>query len=256
MFPEDYPRTWSEMSFEFKGMFAYHLSITVMVIASGWLTPIEETLIAAALMLAIAVASFIRRLRHEWHWQGVTALRAAGAVLVAVLTGYFLFATSGLALQAQGLELDRPYAWSPFILAGLGIGVFIVLNVLRITHLSEKAFREECGDQGLQPQPAPPPEPRWKVITKYVFIAAFLAVWLEGVTFFYVYDRTIRAGSPTPTVERSVAFKNKGVTVYITSAEKQLIDQLQRFMFVGIPAVMAASVFLHFVLKIRISFLR
>ena len=256
MFPEDYPRTWSEMSFEFKGMFAYHLSITVMVIASGWLTPIEETLIAAALMLAIAVASFIRRLRHEWHWQGVTALRAAGAVLVAVLMGYFLFATSGLALQAQGLELDRPYAWSPFILAGLGIGVFTVLNVLRITHLSEKAFREECGDQGLQPKPAPPPEPRWKVITRYAFAAAFIAVWLGGVTFFYVHDRTFRSGAPTPTAEQTVAFTNKGVTVYVTPAEKRLVDQLQGFMFIGIPAMLATAFFLQFVLKIRFQGLR
>ncbi|MBP6010977.1 MAG: hypothetical protein KBA31_02015 [Alphaproteobacteria bacterium] len=256
MFPENYPRTWSEMSFEFKGMFAYHLSIIVMVIAGRGLTPIEQTLIAAALMLAIAVASFIRRLRHEWHWQGVTALRAAGAVLVAALMGYFLFATSGLALQAQGLEFDRPYAWSPFILAGLGIGVFLVLNALRITHLSENTFREECGDHGLQPQPAPPPEPRWKVITRYVFIAAFLAVWLAGVTFFYVYDRTIRASSPMPTVERSVAFNNKGVTVYITPAEKQSIDRLQGFMFIGIPAALAAAFFLQYVLKIRMSLLR
>ena len=198
MFSEDSPRTWSEMSFEFKGMFAYHVVMMVMMLAGGGLALIGQMTIAAAIVLVIAIASVIRRLRHKWRWQGVTPLRAGGAVLVITLMGYFLFAAAGGALQEQGLALQS--GLGPWALAGFGIAVFSVLSVLRITHMSEKAFREECGEQAARPKPEPPAEPRWKAITKYAFIALFIAIWLGGVTFFYVHDRAIRAGSPTPTV--------------------------------------------------------
>jgi hypothetical protein len=257
MFSDDYPRTWSDMSFDFKGMFLYHIAMMAMMLLGRGLAFIEQIFIAGAIMLVIAVASFVRRLRHRWHWRGLTVARGGGAVLMVALMGFFLFASAGGALQAQGFSFERPFYLGPWALAALGIAVFSILNVLRITHLSEKVYQEECGDQAqAQTEPAPPPEPRWKVITKYVFIAAFLAVWLEAVTFFYVFDRTIRSSSPTPTVERTVALKNKGVTVYVTPVEKHLVDQLQGFMFVGIPAMIATAFFLQYVLKIRISLLR
>ena len=256
MFSDDYPRTWSDMSFDFKGMFVYHITMMAMMLLGRGLAFIEQIFIAAAIILAIAVASFIRRLRHKWHWRGLTAMRAGGAALTIALMGFFLFATAGGAFQAQDFSFERPFFLGPWALALLGIAVFSVLNVLRITHLAEKTFQEECGDQAREPEPAPPPEPRWKVITKYVFTAAFLAVWLEAVTFFYMFDRTIRSSSPTPTVERTAAFKNKGVTVYVTPAEKQLVDQLRDFMFVGIPTMIATAFFLQYVLKIQFRVLR
>ena len=94
------------------------------------------------------------------------------------------------------------------------------------------------------------------MVTRYVFTAAFLAVWLEGVTFFYVYDRTLRSSSPVPTAEHSVALNNKGVTVYVTPAEMRLIDQLRDFMFIGIPSMIATAFFLQYVLKIRYAHLK
>lgn len=251
MFSDDSPQTWSETSFELKGMFAYHIVMMVMMLAGGSLALIEQIAIAAAIVLVIALASVIRRLRHKWRWQGVTPMRAGNALLTAVLMGYFLFATAGGAMQAFALE--RPVAIAPWALAVLGIAVFSVLKVLRITHISEKAFQEECGEQAGKTKPELPPEPRWKVITQYVFAVAFIAVWLGGVTFFYVHDRTFRSGAPTPTAEQTVAFTNKGVTVYVTPEEKHLVDQLQAFMFIGFPAAIATAFFLQFVLKIRFS---
>jgi hypothetical protein len=227
-----------------------------MMIAGVRLAFVEQIAIAGAIAASIAVASVVRRLRHKWHWKGLTPLRAGGAVLMIGLMGYFLFAAAGGALQAPNFAIDRPFGMGPWVLAGLGIAVFSVLNVLRITHLSEKAFREECGEQAGQAKPEPPPEPRWKVITKYAFAVAFLAVWLEGVTFFYVFDRTFRSGSPIPTVERTATLTNHGVTVYVTPAEKRLVDQLQGFMFICIPAAIATGFFLQYVLKVRTNFLR
>lgn len=250
------PRTWSDMSFDFKGMFLYHISMGVLLLLGGTLLFIQQIFIAVAIALVISVASLVRRLRHGWRWQGLTPLRAGGAVLMSALMGYFLFAGAGGALQAQGILLDRPFALGPWVLAGLGIAVFSVLNVLRITHLSEKAFRDECGEQAGQAKPEPPPEPRWKTIAMYAFMVAFLAVWLEAVTFFYVFDRTFRSGSATPTVERTATLTNHGATVYVTPAEKHLVDQLQGFMFVGIPAAIATAFFLQYVLKVRFDFVR
>lgn len=246
----DYPQTWSDTSFEFKGFFLYHISMMVMMVLGTGLSFIEQILIAAAIALSIAVASFIRRLRHKWRWRGVSILRASGAIATAALMGWFLFAVAGGALLANDFAFDRPFAIGPWILAGLGIAVYSVLDLLRIMPRSETAFRVDCGE-GERAEPKPPPEPRWKTITKYVFVAAFLAVWLEAVTFFYVHDRALRASSPVPTVERTAAFENKGKTVYVTPEEKRLVDQLQGFMFIGIPAAIAMAFFLQFVLKIR-----
>jgi hypothetical protein len=256
MFSDDYPRTWSEMSFEFKGMFAYHIVMMAMMLVGGSLAFIAQIAIAGVIAFLVAAASLLRRLRHRWRWPGLTVLRAAGAVLLAALMGYFLFAGVGGALQAQSFALDRPFAPGPWMLAGLGIAVFSILNVLRVTHVSEKAFQRECGDQALEPQPAPPPEPRWKVVTKYVFFVGFLAVWLEVVTAIYVFDRTFRSGSPMPSAEQTAPLTNHGVTVYVTPAEKRLVDQLQGFMFIGIPAAIATAFFLQYVLKIRFSTIR
>lgn len=69
-------------------------------------------------------------------------------------------------------------------------------------------------------------------------------------------DRTFRSGSPTPTVERTATLTNHGATVYVTPAEKRLVDQLETFMFIGIPAAIATAFFLQFVLKVRFNELR
>lgn len=251
MFSDDNPRTWSDMSFEFKGMFVYYIVMMAMMLVGGSLVLGQQIAIAAGVALLIALASFIRRIRRGWRWRGITALRAIGALVMAVLMGYFLFATAGGAMQA--FAVDRPAGMAPWALAVLGIAVFSVLKVLRIAHVSEKAFQEECGEQASDARPERPLEPRWKVITKYVFAVAFIAIWLEGVTFFYVYDRTFRSGAPTPTAERTVAFTNKGVTVYVTPAEKDLVDQLRKVMFIGFPAAIVTGLFLQFVLKIRFN---
>ena len=146
MISDDSPRSWSDMSFEFKGMFVYHIVMMAMMLLGDSLAFIEQIFIAAAIALLIAVASFIRRVRNKWRWRGITALRAGGALVTAALMGYFLFATAGGAMQAFAVE--RPVGIAPWALAVLGIAVFSVLNVLRITHVSEKAFQEECGEQG------------------------------------------------------------------------------------------------------------
>ena len=256
MFSDDHPRTWSDMSFEFKGMFLYHIAMMAMFVAGQGLLFFEQIIVATAILLVIATASSFRRIRHKWRWPGVTTLRTARAVLTLALMAFFLFATAGGAVEAQGLSLTRPFALGPWVFAVLGIAIFSVLNVLNVTHLSERAFRDECSDQARQPKPAPPPEPRWKLVAKYVFAAAFLIVWLEGVTFFYVYTRTLRSASPVPTVEQSVALSERGKTVYVTPAEMRLIDQLRSFMFVAIPASIATAFFLQYVLKVRLSSLR
>ena len=252
MSPDNNPRSLAGASFEFKGMFFYHICMMIMMVVGTGLTFIEQIFIAAAIALSVATASFIRRLRRKWRWRGVSVLRATGAIGTAALMGYFLFATSSGALLASDFAIDRPFGIGPWILAGLGIAVFAVLDALNVVHGTERAFRMDCGEEAAeQPEPEVAPEPRWKRVISYAFAVAFLAVWLEGVTFFYVHDRTLRASSPTPTFERSAALENKGRTVYVTTAEKRLVDQLETFMVIGIPAAIATGFFLQFVLKIR-----
>ncbi len=147
MFSDDTARSWSDLSFDFKGMFVYHIAMMVMMIAGARLAFIEQIAIAGAIAASIAAASLVRRLRHKWRWKGLTPLRAGGALLLIALMGYFLFAAAGGALQAPSFAIDRPFGFGPWVLAGLGIAVFSVLNVLRITYRSERAFLEDCGER-------------------------------------------------------------------------------------------------------------
>jgi len=49
--------------------------------------------------------------------------------------------------------------------------------------------------------------------------AAFFAIWLLGMAFFYVHGVAIKAGASSPTETRTAAITEHGRTVYVTAAE-------------------------------------
>jgi uncharacterized protein YbjT (DUF2867 family) len=143
-------------------------------------------------------------------------------------------------------------ALGPWALACVGIGVFYVLSTLRLVRMAEQDFIADCRDEEVADD-APPPDPRWKAVVRVVFYAAFLAVWLQGVTAIYLFSSTFEAGSPQATADRSAPLVNHGVTRYVTAAEKELVDQMLAAMMIGIPSAIAAAFFIQFVLRIRLS---
>jgi hypothetical protein len=240
-----YPRTWSEMTFEFKGLIFFHVTMMIMMLTGRALTFEGQAVIAGGIALLVALWSLIRRARAGWRWRKPGPLRIAGAVLGAALITYFIAA-------ASNFSPARFMALGPWAFAGIGIGVFYVLSTLRLVRMAEQDFIADCRDEEVADD-APPVEPRWKSVVRAVFYAAFLAVWLQAVTAIYLFSSTFEAGSPQATAERSAPLVNHGVTRYVTAAEKELVDRMLGAMMIGIPSAIAAAFFIQFVLRIRLS---
>src|SRR5262245_59812028 len=119
--------------------------------------------------------------------------------------------------------------------------------------MSEKEFAADCGEGSESAEPKSPPEPRWKVVTKWVLLTAFALVWLEAVTAFSLNISTFRDGSPVPTVEKSEPMTEKGHTVYVRPADKKLADQAMALAFIGIPATILTAFFLQFVVGVKLT---
>jgi hypothetical protein len=240
-----YPRTWSEMSFEFKGLFIYHIAMIAMMLAGSALAFAEQAAVAAGIALLIALWSLIRRVRGGWRWRKPGPLRVAGAVVAAALLIYFIGA-------GTNFSLTRLATLGPWALAGVGIGVFFVLNVLRLVRLAEQDFIADSLGEAVADE-APPTEPRWKAVVRSIFYGAFLLVWLQGVTAIYLFSSTFEAGSVQPTAERTAPLVNHGVTRFVTAAKENLVDQMLAVMMEAIPSAIAAAFFIQLVLRVRLS---
>jgi hypothetical protein len=90
------PKSWADMSLEYKLFFVYFLSVGVMPLLSWRISVTLELFSAPALLFAFTVLSIRRRRACSWRWPGVDAKEVLGAGLTAVLIGYFLYAESRL----------------------------------------------------------------------------------------------------------------------------------------------------------------
>jgi len=237
--------SWSGMSFEMKAFFAFHVSMMVMMVAGSGLAFLDKALIAGAIALSLSILSAIRRLRRGWRWRGASVGRWLFAVLNALLFCYFIGAVTGFSLA----KFERLGPWA---FAGIGIGVFGVLNILQIVHRTEAGFLSDCGE-GTVHDYSVEREPAWKRVLGVVYSILFLVVWLAFVTFFYVRSSILSASSPIPTMGKTVAMAENGRTVYVSPADKNLVDLLQLAPMVGIPSIVTLGFFLQFVLKVRLN---
>lgn len=239
------PKTWSEMSFELKGMMLYHVSMIALMLFGRSLAFIDQAFIAGGLALSISIMSAIRRLRHRWHWRGVSGWRVLGVVLMLALIVYFLLTVSLFSLS----RLTELGGWT---FAAVGLATFMVLHGLRIVHFAEATFQSECGDEGLEAPPPPPRLPFWQAAVKWTFFGLFIAVWLWMVTAMYFSRVAFQEGLPAPAGEKVVAVTDKGVTRYVTIYEKQRGDDMLALVPIAFLTVMAFGAFVQFVLKVRV----
>ncbi len=87
-------------------------------------------------------------------------------------------------------------------------------------------------------------------ILRLAYCIFFLIVWLDAVASFYHFGSAFRNGALTPNALQSEPLSNHGDVVYITSAEKKMIEILQTGMAIGIPSVLFVGAILHFILGI------
>jgi hypothetical protein len=90
-------------------------------------------------------------------------------------------------------------------------------------------------------------------MVRAVYSTAFVTVWLLGVGSFYDYGLAYRSGSLQPTDTQTEALNNHGRIVYITPEQEGRLHLLELGAAVGIPSIIAAGFFLHFVLGVKIA---
>jgi hypothetical protein len=182
-----FPRRWSEMSFDTKLFFAFHVCIMVMFVLGGALTVSLEIAIALGLSTIALIASVLYRYREGWRWRGVGLKQALGAIGGIALVGLMFVAVG------QFGSYTNPHIL-PWFIACVGIGTFNAPASLRLVQPSETEFAANVrGNLALtQTEAAHPaiaePAPRAVnlqrntvagVLAAYGFVSFFVFIWLD-----------------------------------------------------------------------------
>jgi hypothetical protein len=249
-----YPKNWKEMSVDMRLMFGYHISMMVMMMAAGSFTVRQELTIAATITALAIVVSRYHRAKKHWRWPGVKPLHLIYAVGSMALTLLFLYSLTPLFPPNNGHIV-------PWYLAGLGIGLFNILQLLKVVYPSEAEFVSNCMiiDQygrELEPiretSPAEPNAANWKRIMKILYSVVFLIVWVCGVASFYFFGTAFKNGSPEPTTTQTEPLENHGKRVYVTPTEKHRIHVLRLVSWVGFPVLLLSGATLHFLMGVKL----
>jgi len=238
-----YPRRLSEMSLDYKLMFVYHISMMMLFAARRALSVEMELTFAAVLATGLSVLAIKHRRAAGWRWPGAGAREMVAALTTAALVGIFLFAATPIASTRDPVML-------PWYLAGLGIGLFLILMKLRLVRMSQIDFEADChGASSVGTSAAnvatPDMEPAWKRRVRAGFSALFLLVWLDGMAFFYVHGNSRHEALTVRTGTHSEPLVKHGRIVYITPAQDQLRSVLGTVMMVGIPLMLASALVLE-----------
>lgn len=239
------------MSFDMKLMFAYHLAMMAMMLGGRALTVPIELALAGGWAAVLATVSVIHKRREGWRWPGVRPLNLLAAAGTLAAIGLFLFAAT------PNFPPTTPWAL-PWYLAGGGIGLFGILNSLKVVSRSRDEFEADV-EAARTPVPAASPaalvdQPGadWRTWVVRVYSVAFVGVWLEGIAFLYMYGRGMRDGAPAPTSTASWPLTDHGRTVYLTAQDGQLIGTLQQIMAFSIPGAILLGFLIHFGLGVRL----
>jgi hypothetical protein len=251
---QSYPKSWKEMSVDFKLLFAYHGCMMVLFVVGRSLTVRQEVAITGVIVILLVALSVRRRRVMRWRWPGVRGRDVLFAISTVILIAFFLFAATPLFPPSQSYAL-------PWYLAGLGIGTFGTLQSLRIVQSSELEFLSCCRvvdqfgreiERASELQKPKAIEVSWKRAVRVIYSVLFLLVWITGVAYFYYFGIAFRAGSPTPTASQTEPLFDHGITVYITQAESRRVMQLRLVSFVGGPLIVVAGLVLHFIVGVKV----
>jgi hypothetical protein len=250
-----YPKKWNEMSLDMRLMFGYHISMMVMMVAGGSLAVRQELTIAASIAAVIVVISRYHRQKKHWRWPGIKPRDVLYAVGGVVLISLFLYSATPLFPPNNGRIV-------PWYLAGLGIGLFGILQSLKVVYPAEAEFTSNCMiiDQygrELEPKREPPSpvesqEANWKRVAKTVYSVVFVLLWVCGVASFYLFGTAFTSGSPVPTTTQSEPLENHGKTVYVTPTAKQRVHVLQLVSWIGFPVLILGGAGLHFLTGVKL----
>jgi hypothetical protein len=241
-----YPRSWREMSLEFKSMFAYHIGMMVMFMAGGVLTIPLEVGVALTLAAMCVLLSLRHRRQVGWRWPGVSTKEILLALIVIVGGVIFLTAATSMFSPLEPQML-------PWYLAGVGIVTFNVLTMLRVITYAESDFVAPAAQAVTAATEATPGPavPRWHALVRIACTVLFVVAWLDFMAFFYLSGQAFQHGSRTPTVTQTEPMQDHGTVVYVTRDEKVRVDLLEQGQ-VAIPIAIGLALFAHVVLGVKI----
>jgi hypothetical protein len=249
-----YPKNWKEMSLDMRLMFGYHISMMVMMVTGGFLTVRQELTIAATIAALILLVSRSHRQMKHWRWPGVKLVNVLYALGGIFFISIFLFSGTPLFPPNNGYIV-------PWYLAGLGIGLFGILQSLKVVYASEAEFASDCmiiDQYGRELEPAHDPsstqlsEPNWKRVAKVTFTTVFMLLWVCGVASFYFFGTAFKNGSPEPTATQIEPLEDHGKTFYVTPTDKRRVHALQLVSWVGVPVALISGAILHFLVGVKL----
>ena len=227
------------MSFDYRLMFGLDGLAMVMFIAGQFLPISFELAVLGGGCVAAVGLSLANRHLRGWRWPGAGPKQWLRALLYLLPFGIVAF------VAEQSFPPYEPFAL-PWYFAIANFAVFWTLSNLRIARMSRARF--EADPQGLELTPAARIEhlPLWKRRVKRVYQIVFVAVWLEGMAFFYVDGRQMNSGSTNPTTLQTSPLTEHGRTVYVTAQNSELVSWLMTGFMVGVPLVLLSGFALQF----------
>ena len=235
-------------------MFVFHACMMGLMLIGEELTVLQEVQIVLALAIVMVTISIRHRRVTRWRRAEIGAREVWHAAGTAVLIGLFLYAATPTFSPWNSRIL-------PWYLAGLNIGLYRILNSLKITYPSKAGFLSHCRKldaYGIEVAPVPVQatgtvkEAPWKRRVRAVYQMASLAIFLTFLLFFYSFGTAYKSGSPVPTATQTEPITDHGRTVYVAPELKRRSDALEQASSIGIPSIIALGAFLHFVVRVQV----
>jgi hypothetical protein len=247
------PTRWKDYSFDFRLFYVYFGCMFALFMFGGTLTVRQELAFTAVLSAVLVLFSLKHRQDMNWRWPGAKPkgiLVAVGIIVVSTVIDYVANPT--------GPRSDPRFL--PWHLIGFGIAVFGVLNSLNVIQRSEADFLKECElseAAGFRPakvnetSQASSPDLSWKRAARPVYYAFAALVWVGFMGWFYEFQVAFQHGSSNPGAAKTDPLSSHGIIKYIPHSQKLLINFLDKFGSIGIPAIIAMGFILHFFLGVR-----
>ncbi len=236
-----FPKSWSEASLDFKGMFFYFGCVSLLWIFGRSLS-VKTILLLVILFVAIWITiSDYNRKQRKWQWIGASKKNIFESLLALLLGGIFMFATSSV-----WSFTDAP-AW---YIGACSIFIFNALHYLNLIDLSEQDFHDNCNGNIhiISKNRSNPPvtnTTEWKNKIKTIYNIFFIVVWVEFMIFAYYINTSYNNGAPAQTSNQTEELSQHGRTVYVTSSEKTVVNILETFALIGIPSALFTGFFLQ-----------
>ncbi len=152
------------MSLDFKLMFVYHIAMMALFGTRFIDNADAQALFALVLFIVLVLISAVHKFRAQWKWPGIGLLTLPSALLgVAFVYAFLAFAAfttnpdyvfpnfqnvSYIDLIAGSWTVVISAAsipvFTPWYLAGIGIGVFNLLSSLKLVTIKKSEFESQC----------------------------------------------------------------------------------------------------------------